>query len=95
PRLRPLAAMPNDAPEARSRPVYFAEADGFVPCSVYDRYLLRAGMNVVGPAIVEEMDSTCVVHPGYSATVDKLGNLLLAPNGSESLPAAVRGSTHA
>src|SRR5436190_21673894 len=38
PRLSPLPAMPNGTPEARSRPVYFAEANGFVPCSVYNRY---------------------------------------------------------
>jgi N-methylhydantoinase A len=79
PRLRPLPTMPNKAPDARSRPVYFAETNGFVACSVYDRYALPAGMKLVGPAIVEELDSTCVVHPGYSATVDDVGNLLLVP----------------
>jgi len=95
PRLRSLPAMSNDAPEARSRPVYFAETDGFVPCSIYDRYVLPPGLRVVGPAIVEELDSTCVVHPGYTATVDDTGNLLLAPNGTESLATAARSAAHA
>ena len=30
-----------------------------------------------GPAIVEEFDSTTVVHPGYVAVVDEAGNLLI------------------
>jgi len=34
---------------------------------------------VPGPAIVIEMDSTTVVLPGYEATVDKLGNLIIRP----------------
>jgi N-methylhydantoinase A len=33
----------------------------------------------MGPAIVSEMDSTTVVLPGYSATVDSVGNLLIQP----------------
>jgi N-methylhydantoinase A/oxoprolinase/acetone carboxylase beta subunit len=31
---------------------------------------------VPGPAVIEEIDSTTVVHPGYEALVDD-GNLLL------------------
>ena len=30
-----------------------------------------------GPAIVEEFGSTVPVHPGFVATVDRFGNLLL------------------
>ena len=32
-----------------------------------------------GPAIVLEMDSTTVVLPGYAASVDTIGNLLINP----------------
>jgi N-methylhydantoinase A/oxoprolinase/acetone carboxylase beta subunit len=32
---------------------------------------------VTGPAVIEEPDSTTVVHPGYRAVVDEQGNLLL------------------
>jgi N-methylhydantoinase A len=38
---------------------------------------LLAGGTVVGPAIVEEIDSTSVIHPGYAARVDRYGNLLV------------------
>jgi len=38
---------------------------------------------VPGPAIVTEMDSTTVVFPGFRATVDKVGNLLIEPVGRQ------------
>ncbi|MDZ4728420.1 MAG: hydantoinase/oxoprolinase family protein [Xanthomonadales bacterium] len=44
---------------------------------IYDRSLLHEGMLVEGPAIVSEMDSTTVILPGYRATVDAIGNLLI------------------
>jgi N-methylhydantoinase A len=64
------------------RPVYFAEAGGFVECPIVVRYKLGAGAIVDGPAIVEEMDSTTVLHPGYRATIDRYGDLLIEPAGS-------------
>jgi N-methylhydantoinase A/oxoprolinase/acetone carboxylase beta subunit len=44
---------------------------------VYDRYGLRAGMVVRGPAIIEERESTAVLPPGDCARVDRYGNLLV------------------
>ena len=60
-----------------SRSVYFAEAGGYVDCPIYDRYALPAGGTFAGPAVVEELDSTVVVHPGYVVRVDETGNLLI------------------
>jgi N-methylhydantoinase A len=66
------------APRERARrPVFFAEGDDYVDCPVYDRYELGAGAELVGPAVVEELDSTTVVHPGWQARVDEHGNLQL------------------
>jgi len=59
------------------RQVFFAEAGGFVDCPSYNRYQLAAGGVIEGPAIVEEMDSTTVIHPGFLAEVDRYGNLLI------------------
>ena len=59
------------------RQVFFAEAGGFTDCPSYDRYRLPARGVVEGPAIVEEMDSTTVIHPGFRAEVDRYGNLLI------------------
>ena len=63
--------------EKGRRQVYFAESDGFVDCPIYDRYRLRAGELLSGPTIVEEFDSTTVIHPGYVARVDRFGNMLI------------------
>ena len=47
---------------------------------IYDRNKLHEGLEVAGPAIVSEMDSTTVVLPGYRARVDAVGNLLIEPS---------------
>jgi N-methylhydantoinase A len=80
PRLREVPASRRSVKSASKgqRRVYFAERDGRVLVDCYDRYQLRAGMVIRGPAIVEEMDSTTVVHPGFAARVDRYGNLLLS-----------------
>jgi N-methylhydantoinase A len=67
------------AAQKASRSVFFAECNGSVSCPVYDRYLLPAGTVVEGPAIIEELDSTTVIHPGYKGRVDRFGNVLLEP----------------
>ena len=45
--------------------------------AIYNRSLLLEGMVVNGASIIGEMDSTTVVLPGYKATVDAVGNLLI------------------
>ena len=76
PPARTLA--PGDAPDAKAtRPVYFAEADGFVDCPVYGRAALPAGATLSGPVVVEELDSTTVVHPGYTVHADENANLIV------------------
>ncbi|MCW5849492.1 MAG: hydantoinase/oxoprolinase family protein [Anaerolineae bacterium] len=59
------------------RPAYFAALGGFVETPVYDRYALRAGATFEGPAIVEERDSTAVVGPNATATIDQYLNLVV------------------
>jgi N-methylhydantoinase A len=76
PPLRRLEPAGDPVPK-ESRPVCFAEAGGYVACSIYDRAALGAGAALSGPAVVEEFDSTTVVHPGYRLSVDLHGNLLI------------------
>jgi 5-oxoprolinase (ATP-hydrolysing)/N-methylhydantoinase A len=64
-----------------SRPAYFTEVGGFVATTVYDRYHLRPGERIVGPAIVEERESTTILAPGDALTVDALGNLRISVGG--------------
>lgn len=81
PELREIAKQVNSGETQRAikshRQVFFAESSGYVDCPIYDRYRLGAGAVISGPAIVEEFDSTTVIHPGFQAQVDKFGNLLL------------------
>jgi N-methylhydantoinase A len=78
----PRAVARGGAPEPRSRrEVYFAEAGGYVDCPIHDRYALGAGAQLAGPAVVEEFDSTTVVHPGYRLRVDDHGNLFIEREG--------------
>jgi N-methylhydantoinase A len=69
-RAAPLAA-------ANTRQVYFEETAGFVDCLVYERHDLRPGDRLSGPAVVEQMDATTVVPPGFLAEVDDALNLFL------------------
>lgn len=57
-----------------TRRVFF---DDWAETPTYDRPGLAPGDVVSGPAIVEEFGSTVPVHPGFAATVDAHGNLLL------------------
>lgn len=59
------------------RKVYFPELGGFVDCSTYRRDALGVGAVVRGPAVVEEKESTSVLLPGDTATVDVFRNLLV------------------
>jgi N-methylhydantoinase A len=57
-----------------SRRVFF---DDWIDTPTYNRPDLGPGDVVSGPAIIEEFGSTVPVHPGFAATVDAYGNLLL------------------
>jgi N-methylhydantoinase A len=61
----------------RSRDVWFAET-GFAPTTVHWRDGLMPGTHIVGPAIIEAMDSTTVVPPGWTARIDDLGYIRLS-----------------
>lgn len=58
------------------RTVYIAgRRHGDVP--VFRREGLKAGHRVVGPAIVDQLDTTTLIPPAYGAEVDRFGNLVL------------------
>jgi N-methylhydantoinase A len=61
-----------------------------MPATVYDRAKLRAGNRLKGPAIVIEMDSTTVVLPKHTGLVDRLGNILIYPDGHKGLARSAR-----
>jgi N-methylhydantoinase A len=56
----------------RERRIWFAET-GFAACPVYWREGMSAGASLSGPAIVEAVDATIVIPPGWAAAVDPRG----------------------
>ena len=69
---------------AQTRRTYFRQADGFVDAPVYERSQLARDQTIVGPAIVEEWTTTVLVPPGWRATVDRLGCLMLTRTEDEA-----------
>jgi N-methylhydantoinase A len=65
-----------------TRRVVFADYPGGVEAPVYERTLLPTGAQLTGPSIVEQPDSTTVLYPGHRCTVDEIGNLVTAVDGS-------------
>ncbi len=51
--------------------------DGFVAARVVERARLAAGATLEGPAVIEQYDSTTWLPPGWRASVEPLGNLVL------------------
>jgi len=49
----------------------------FKDAAVYERKNLRCGNEIAPPAIIEQLDSTTVLFPGYKAFVDKFRNLII------------------
>jgi N-methylhydantoinase A len=64
------AAPPN------RRQVWF-RVTGFADTPIYDRAALNVNSNISGPAIIEQMDTTTVVPPGWTARLDSRANLLM------------------
>ena len=67
--LGAVAVDASSRPPRAARAAFFPTLGGYVETPVYDRYALRPGARLAGPAIVEERESTLVVAPGQLVTV--------------------------
>ncbi|MEA2330130.1 MAG: hypothetical protein QOH58_268 [Thermoleophilaceae bacterium] len=56
----------------------------------FDREALRAGHRFVGPAIVEQYDTTTIIPPQTTAEVDEVGNIVVDCRRAGELTAAAR-----
>ena len=65
-------------PPIAERPVVWDEGLQAVPTPIYRQDSLRAGHEIVGPAIVEASYTTIVIEPGYRLTADRHLNLIIA-----------------
>ena len=68
-------AARGDQPCAR-RSVWFAGQ--WLDTAILSREALRPGDTLDGPVIIEQLDTTTVVEPGDTATIDAQGNLVIA-----------------
>jgi N-methylhydantoinase A len=78
-RSEPLGAADARPALKGERRVYMDAAFHEIP--VYERRLLRAGMQIAAPAIVEQFDSTTVLFNGYDLSVDSFKNLIIRRKG--------------
>ena len=73
--------IPSDADSGPTeRPVYFGPRHGFIDAPVMTRASLE-GNSRFGPLIIEEYDSTTVVPPGWTVSIDQWTDLVLDRQG--------------
>lgn len=66
------------------RRVYFEESQTFLDAKIFEREKLLAGNVIDGPAIIEESNSTTLIHPGTAGKVDSYGAILITiPDSTE------------
>jgi N-methylhydantoinase A len=70
------SGKPVESALIEKRNVYFEEK-GWLETAVYNRESLTPGMNIEGPAIVEEPSASTVLYPKQSLSVDDYGNLII------------------
>jgi 5-oxoprolinase (ATP-hydrolysing) len=74
----PAPAAAAESPAARISEQQIYHRGAWHRAAVYDRARLGPGHSIEGPAIVCQTDSTSLILPGYSATVDDHLNLVIA-----------------
>ena len=87
-REQPLRSAPAGAEESaeppieREEPVVFGGEAMTTP--IYERGRLHAGHTLVGPAVIVQEDSTTVIEPGYTGTIDEYANIVILETESEA-----------
>ncbi|MEZ4658145.1 MAG: hydantoinase/oxoprolinase family protein [Caldilineaceae bacterium] len=76
PQVLPAGAQDASQAVKGQREVDYLDA-GVHPATIYDGGALQRGMNFVGPAVIEEADTTVVIPPGVHCEVDGYGNFRL------------------
>jgi N-methylhydantoinase A len=79
--IPPLAVRDTTAPPGTDaikskRQLWFRET-GTVDATVYDRRRMPSGLEVAGPVVIESFESTILVPPGWRATMNEDGFVLL------------------
>jgi N-methylhydantoinase A len=77
----PRAPSPPSPEAVRGTRRVFFDAEEATETRIYDRDQLEIGAAFAGPAIVEQFDATTVVPPGWRASVDRYGSLVVESEG--------------
>ena len=72
----PSVSVPDPISRRRIR---LSRSQGFTEAPVYDRQHLAPGVEINGPAIVEQSDTTTLLASGYFSRTDSYGNLVIRP----------------
>jgi N-methylhydantoinase A len=75
--LPEIAVAAGSKPEAYERRSVRLDGVSHADVPAYRRDALRAGHRIVGPAVVDQLDSTSLILPGQTAEVDRHGNLII------------------
>ncbi len=67
----------NAAVQKGTRRAYFPEAGGYIDVPVLNRYAMVRGYRFIGPAIVEERESSAIVGAGADCVIDEHWNLIV------------------
>ncbi len=78
-KLSPGKVTGRKVEEAKTgeRKVFFGTEHGALATEIYARDRLEPGHKISGPAIVEQLDTTTVIHPEQEATVDEYANIII------------------
>jgi N-methylhydantoinase A len=74
PLARPISGQPGPI---AYREAYFEDSGGFVRTPVYDRRTTCPGHLIVGPAIIEQADTTLIVYPRQRAQLRQDRSILV------------------
>jgi N-methylhydantoinase A len=70
------SGLAQEALKGRRNAIF--SADGKVQVTpIYDGALLGVGSSVTGPAIIEEVTTTIVIEPGWTAQLDESGSYVM------------------
>jgi len=70
----------TDATKSK-RPLWFRET-GAVDATIYDRRRMPAGLEVAGPVVIESLESTILVPPGWRAQMNEDGFVVMRRDGN-------------
>jgi len=80
-RLPKERVITKGSPEVKGyRDVFFESR--YIKTPIYERDEMLAGHKIQGPTIIEQLDSTTVIFPNQTATIDEYGNILIKIGGN-------------